>query len=150
MLEYKNSREQADNEKSIIQGLDNELNTLRNTIYYANVYFENKEDSEDPYNTDDQYKGSYRKEHEHRVHLFENAKDKLKSAGIDTSTLNIEELQAKYNNLLAEKTALNNSCLASEKAVKDLKDMGESLNKFLNEQEYTHAPLVRKSNDLSL
>ena len=143
--------EQADNEKSIIQGLDNELNTLRNTIYYANVYFENKEDSEDPYNTDDQYKGSYRKEHEHRVHLFENAKDKLKSAGIDTSTLNIEELQAKYNNLLAEKTALNNSCLAREKEARDLKNMGESLNKFLNDPGYTHSQsFIRKSNNLSL
>ncbi len=143
--------EQADHEKTVIQNLNNELSALKNIIYYANVYIENQEDQEDFNYTDDSRKENYHKDHERQLHMFENAKDKLKAGGIDLSTLNIEELLAKHNKLLAKETALIEAHLACAKEAKDLKDMGESLNKFLKDPGYTHAQLfISKSKGLSL
>jgi predicted DNA-binding protein YlxM (UPF0122 family) len=143
--------EQADQEKCILQNLDKELNSLRSIIYYANIYNETQEDPEDSNNEHNQHNDRYHKEYEHRLRLFENARDKLKTDGVDPSTLNINELLARYNKLLSEKTELNASCLSHEKEAKDLKDMCESLNKFLNDPGYTHSQsFIRKSNNLSL
>ena len=143
--------EQADHEKTVIQNLNNELSALKNIIYYANVYIENQEYQEDSNYTDDSRKENYHKDHERQPHMFENAKDILKAGGIDLSTLNIEELLAKHNKLLAEKTALIEAHLACAKEAKNLKDMGESLNKFLKDPGYTHAQLfISKSKGLSL
>ncbi len=143
--------EQADQEKCILQNLDKELNSLRSIIYYANIYNETQEDPEDSNNEHNQHNDRYHKEYEHRLRLFENARDKLKTDGVDPSTLNINELLARYNKLLSEKTELNASCLSHEKEAKDLKDMCESLNKFLNDPGYTHAQLfISKSKGLSL
>ncbi|MBO4782519.1 MAG: hypothetical protein J5522_08990, partial [Lachnospiraceae bacterium] len=96
-------------------------------IYQNNMIFHNTVNT-----SGGRYRDQYQKEHEEELRMFESAKRWLENNGVDPSSLNIQELSFRCNELSAIKDTLKDAYILSNKEYKDLVNMDKSMRDFFD------------------
>lgn len=127
--------EQVDQDKTTLQNMENELKNQASIIYHTIIYLDNMVVQNTLNTSGGRYRDQYKKEHEEELKMLLSAKRWLESNGIDLSRLNLQDLTASYDDLLARKEALKEAYFTKNKEYKDLVNMDKSIRDFLNPPE---------------
>ena len=117
-------------EQKTVNNLSKEIEHFRDILRHARYYTENKrydtayEKSKD--------KDRYYNDHYNQLELFWAAKNWLGNAGIDTTTLNLKQIEEHCRKLIADKDALTASYTSKQTEIEQLKKAEDSLYKFLH------------------
>ncbi len=121
---------QIKQEQKSVNNLSKEIAHFKDILRHARYYLENKR-YDNAYNKSKD-KDRYYNDHYNQLELFWAAKNWLKNAGIDTTSLNIKQIEEHLGKLTADKDALTTSYIAKENEVERLKKAEENLYKFLD------------------
>ena len=121
---------QIKQEQKSVNILAKEINHFKDILRHAQYFTENKR-YDNAYNKSKD-KDRYYNDHYNRLELFWAAKNWLKNAGIDTSTLNVKQIEEHLDKLKADKDALTASYTSKETEIEQLRKAEENLYKFLD------------------
>lgn len=127
--------ELVDQDKDALKKAENDLKNQASIIYHAKIYLDNMMVQNTLNTSGGRYRDRYKKEHEEELKMLLSAKRWLESNGIDLSRLNLQDLTASYDDLLARKEALKETYFTKDKEYKDLINMDKSIRDFLNPPE---------------
>ena len=122
--------EQVDQNKNALKDTEDEIKNLNNIIRHAEIYQNNMIFHNTVCTSGGRYRDQYEKEHEEELRMFKSAKRWLENNGVNPSSLNIQELSLRYNELSAIKDSLKDAYILSNKEYKDLVNMDRSVREF--------------------
>ncbi len=127
---------QSRNEKKEVVRLDKELRDFREIVTYARQYAENKKYVDAYNNAKDQDR--YYRSHHDQLTLCWGAEERLQHMGVDTRNLRIKDIEEHYQQLTADRSRLAESYKAKEADYSRLKEMDDSIKKFLEKPTKSH------------
>ena len=124
--------EQVAQNKNALKDTEDEIKNLNNVIRHVEMYQNNMIFQNTVNTSGGRYREQYEKEHEEELKMFETAKKWLEDNSVDLSSLNIQGLAIRYNELSAIKNSLKDAYILSNKEYKDLVNMDRSVREFFN------------------
>ena len=124
--------EQVGQNKKALKDTEDEIKNLYDIMHHAEIYQNNMIFHNTVNTSGGRFRDQYEKEHKEELRMFESAKRWLENNGVDPSSLNIQELSFRYNELSAIKDSLKDAYILSNKEYKDLVNMDKSLRDFFD------------------
>ena len=124
--------EQVALNKNALKDTEDEIKNLNKIMRQAEIYQNNMIFHNTVNTSGGRYREQYEKEHKEELKMFESAKKWLENNGVDPSSLNIQEISFRYNELSAIKDSLKDAYILSNKEYKDLVNMDKSMREFFN------------------
>ena len=123
---------QAKTGKKTTIALEKEIKTAAEALRYARQYEEKKK-------YDRNYKTSkdperYYQDHSYDLHLAWGARDILEKAGIDPRTINLQDLEARYEKLCADRQMTSDAYKKAERDCEKLKQSRDALLSFIGQE----------------
>ena len=143
--------DQAHQEKKAVINLEKEIRNFKGILKHAKMYADNMKYYKQYIKAKDRDKERYQRDHDYQLRLFEGASSWLKNSGVDTSTLNIQQLEEQFRKMIVDKDALSASYKAKEAEYKRLKEMKDSIDQFLGRTDkYSSNITKKKEQNISL
>lgn len=124
--------QQAKTGKKATISLEKEIKSAAEILRYARQYAEKRK-------FDQNYKKSkdperYYQTHSYDLHLAWGARDILESAGINPETMNLQEIEARYEKLCSDRQSTSDAYKKAERECEKLKQSRDALLSFIGQE----------------
>ena len=133
---------QAKGGKKAVVQLDRDIKSFSEILTFGRRYAENKKYDINYKKSKDQER--YYRQHHDKLVLAWGAAERLKSSGVDPSTMDLQEIEKHYRQLCSDRSALHSAYKSYENELDRLNALKNTLNSYLTGDEPEHISRGRK------